>query len=199
MRQDALLLDLGEDRRVHLAEELQAAGKPNADAQLCRGFLNRMAEPAGEFLDCAPLIERMHAAMPSVTVETWDPPSDVQRLAYNRGLEIMASEGVDWCAFIDTDEFIGNGDPDCSESFVEMLDRHKNHYAIGLNWAIFGSSGHIKRPEGLVQESFLRRENETFSPNRHIKSIVRPRYTKGAHHAHGFALDYPYFTDCGYC
>src|ERR1700733_9148854 len=49
-------------------------------------------------------IERIHAAIPSVTVETWNPPRDVQHLAYNRGLEIMTREQIDWCAFIDTDE-----------------------------------------------------------------------------------------------
>jgi glycosyltransferase involved in cell wall biosynthesis len=142
-------------------------------------------------------IEHIHSVMPSVTVETWNPPSDVQRLAFNRGLEIMTSEGIDWCAFIDADEFIGNGSPAFSETFSDMLERHSTHCAIGLHWAIFGSSGHIRRPFGLIQESFLHRAEASFLPNKHIKSIVRPRYTMGAHHTHGFSLDHPYFTASG--
>jgi hypothetical protein len=46
----------------------------------------------------------------------------------------------------------------------------------------------------MMQESFLRRADEFFPPNRHIKSMVRPKYTMGAHNSHGFSLDHPYFT-----
>jgi tetratricopeptide (TPR) repeat protein len=142
-------------------------------------------------------LDRIQERVPSVTVETWDPPSDTQRLAYNRGLKIMAEEQVDWCAFIDTDEFICNGDPSSEETFSDMLNRHSDHSAIGLHWAIFGSAGHIIKPVGMLQENFLLRADDLFPPNRHIKSVVRPKDTVGAHHAHGFSLRHPYFSAAG--
>jgi hypothetical protein len=141
-------------------------------------------------------LECIHAAVPGVTTETWNPPVDMQRLAYNRGLEIMTEDEIDWCAFIDADEFIGHGAL-VFETLPEMLARHAAHCAVALNWAIFGSSGHIAPPSGLLQEAFLYRAGETFAPNRHIKSIVRPKYTMGAYDAHGFSLDHPYFTASG--
>lgn len=140
------------------------------------------------------MLERIHAANPLVTVETWNPTVDVQRQAYNRGLEIMTAEDVEWCTFTDADEFIGNGLPASDETFATMLGRHNKHCAVALHWAIFGSSGHVAQPEGLIQENFLYRAGNGFSPNRHIKSVVRPKYTMGAHHAHGFSLDHPYYT-----
>ncbi|HTR17319.1 MAG TPA: glycosyltransferase family 2 protein [Acetobacteraceae bacterium] len=143
-------------------------------------------------------IDRICSRVPSVTVETWNPPADVHRLAFKRGLDIMQAEDVEWCAFIDADEFIACGDPDSSESFAEMLEtRHADHAAIGLHWAVFGSSGHIGRPAGLIQEAFLTRAEDDFPPNRHIKTLVRPRHTPGPNSVHGFATTRPYFTTSG--
>jgi len=142
-------------------------------------------------------LERIHANEPGVTVQTWNPDATVvQSLAYDRGLVLMTEEEVDWCAFIDADEFISNGAAS-SETLETMLARHSEHCAIALNWAVFGSSGHVARPPGFIQESFLYRSDESFTANRHIKSMVRPKYTMGAHHAHGFSLDHPYFTPAG--
>jgi hypothetical protein len=140
------------------------------------------------------ILDQIHTSNPGVTVQTWEATTDVQRMAYNEGLKLMTAEDVEWCAFIDADEFIGNGAIASSETLADMLERHKTHCAIGLHWAIFGSGGHVSQPEGLLQENFLHRSDEKFSPNRHIKSLVRPRYTMGAHHAHGFSLDHPYYT-----
>lgn len=144
-------------------------------------------------------LDHIHTNEPNVTVQTWNPNSTtaVQRLAYDQGLVLMTKEDVDWCAFIDADEFIGNGNVNSSETLETMLSRHSEHCAIALNWTIFGSSGHIVQPPGMIQENFLYRSIESFSPNRHIKSLVRPRYTMGAHHAHGFSLEHRYFTLAG--
>lgn len=140
---------------------------------------------------------------PGVTVQSWHPESgEPQKAAFEAGLALMRAEAVDWCAFLDADEFIVNGAEDqdsaaAQESFTDFLMRHEAHAAIGLNWAVFGSSGHQTRPWGLVQEAFLRRSDPGFSVNRHIKSIVRPRLAKGVHHVHGFVLDQPYFNADG--
>lgn len=148
-------------------------------------------------------IDAIAAQNPDVTVQSWQPESgEPQKAAFAAGLARMRAEDVDWCAFLDADEFIANGAADAQsaaarESLADFLARHEAHKAIGLNWAVFGSSGHLTRPWGLLQEAFLRRSEPGFTVNRHIKSIVRPGFTKGVHHVHGFALDEPYFNADG--
>ena len=147
-------------------------------------------------------IEAITRQVPGVTVQSWHPPTEPQTAAFARGLQMMRAEGVDWCAFLDADEFIGNGRAgglglEAAESFGSFLGRHAEHSAIGLNWALFGSAGRVARPRGLLQEAFLRRADDGFSVHRHIKSVVRPRATVGVHHAHGFAVTAPYVNAQG--
>lgn len=149
-------------------------------------------------------IEHVAAQVPGVSVQDWGNAGGGHRnvAAFEAGLKLMRGEDVEWCAFLDADEFIVNGTRDAGsaaaqETFSDFLARNAHHCAIGLNWALFGSAGHIEKPAGLMQEAFLRRADDDFSVNRHIKSIVRPRYTMGAHHSHGFALDHPYVNARG--
>lgn len=138
---------------------------------------------------------------PDITVLAWSPATaPAQQAAFEAGLAQMRGEAVDWCAFLDADEFIVNAatdGPAAEESFAAFLTRHEAHHAIGLNWALFGSAGHVTRPWGLMQEAFLRRAEDGFSVNRHIKSIVRPRAARSVHHAHALALDHPYYNADG--
>jgi hypothetical protein len=147
-------------------------------------------------------IEAIARQAPEVSVQSWNPPVEPQKAAYAAGLEIMRTEGAEWCAFLDADEFIGNGragdvGKEAAESFATFLERHEEHSAIGLNWALFGSSGHVARPEGLLQEAFLRRADGGFAVHRHIKSVVRPQHARGVYHAHGFAVPSPYYNANG--
>ena len=147
-------------------------------------------------------IEAMSRHAPGVTVQSWNPPTEPQKAGYAAGLELMRTEGVEWCAFLDADEFIGNGaaggpGAEANETFAAFLSRHESHCAIGLNWALFGSSGLFTRPEGLMQEAFLRRAEDGFPVQRHIKSVVRPQQTLGVYHAHGFAVRSPYYNARG--
>ena len=145
-------------------------------------------------------IDAIARQVPGVTVQRWDPGGEPQAAAYAAGLEMMRAEDVEWCAFLDADEFIGNGRagsgfmPEAAETFSTFLGRHVDHSAVGLNWALFGSSGRVERPAGLLQEAFLRRAEDGFAVQRHIKSLVRPRETRGVYHAHGFAVSGPYYN-----
>ncbi len=104
--------------------------------------------------------------------------------AYNDALALFGAE-FDWIAFFDADEFLiplrhGN-----VKALLASLDAHP---AIAVNWAVFGSSGHRERPPGLVIDSFLHRATEDFVPNRHVKSIVRPREVVRCRLSHFFEL-----------
>ena len=62
----------------------------------------------------------------------------MQLAAYNQGLAIMTALGIDWCAFIDIDEFIRMRD---GRKFKEFLSDFNLCPAISLNWRVFGSNG----------------------------------------------------------
>lgn len=81
----------------------------------------------------------------------------------------------EWMAFIDIDEFIVMTDN--STSIRHSLGRFSKFGGVGLNWVIYGSSGFKTRPEGGVS-SYTKCSPPNFSENKHIKSIVQPKYTR---------------------
>jgi hypothetical protein len=74
-----------------------------------------------------------------------------------------------WLGCIDADEFvvIGDGRP-VPEFLSEVPDRIP---AMGLHWRLFGSNGHIKRPNLPIILAYNRRQ---IKPNFHVKVFVRP-------------------------
>nr|WP_295921970.1 glycosyltransferase family 2 protein [uncultured Dyadobacter sp.] len=89
-----------------------------------------------------------------------------------------------WIAFIDIDEFIV---PKTSgHSLPEFLTDYEEYGGLGVSWLIFGSNGHQHKPVYSQLESFTRRSETGFYPNRHIKSIVQPKFVKSAFKSHCF-------------
>lgn len=83
-----------------------------------------------------------------------------------------------WIAFLDDDEFLF---PTRSEDVRKVLKRYAPYPALAVHWFMFGSSGHLRRPEGLVLENYLLRA-ESISPI--VKSIVNPRRVAAPANAH---------------
>ncbi|MBQ7219797.1 MAG: hypothetical protein IJS28_02340 [Synergistaceae bacterium] len=54
------------------------------------------------------------------------------------------------------------------------MTSHPNAGGIGINWLMFGSSHHEKRPEGGVLENFTMCAEDDFSTNHIIKTICNP-------------------------
>ncbi len=88
-----------------------------------------------------------------------------------------------WIAFIDLDEFIV---PLSTETLSEFLKGFEEFAALGVNWIIYGDSGHQTRPDGLVAEQFVHRAPEDWRSNCHIKSIVDPQKVKSPFNPHHF-------------
>jgi Glycosyltransferase family 92 len=78
-----------------------------------------------------------------------------------------------WIAFIDTDEFLFSP---LDQPLPAVLADYEQWPAVGVNWAMFGTSGHRSRPAGLVIDSYRRRTTDP-AINRHVKSIVDPART----------------------
>lgn len=119
-----------------------------------------------------------------VRLVRWDLTSqDYQRQAYEDAIKRLLSE-FDWIVFMDSDEFIASHDPRSSFKFLE--DLRIDISQVCLNWATFGSSGHLKRPETLVIEAYRARAGIGAGINRHVKSIVRPTHVRSCINPHVF-------------
>ena len=78
-----------------------------------------------------------------------------------------------WMVFIDIDEFfILKQDV----SIIDFLKEYEDIPAIGVNWRMYGSNGHIMKQFGKVMERFPLPANTptAIENNKVIKSIIRP-------------------------
>lgn len=105
-----------------------------------------------------------------------------QQLAFAHALANYGP-GWRWIAFIDIDEFLY---PVTEESVATVLRSFEDLPAIAVFWAMFGSSGHIASPKGLLIESFIWRA--PFPMHAKPKSIVDPSKVVGVLGAHLFDL-----------
>ena len=82
-----------------------------------------------------------------------------------------------YIAFIDCDEFLV---PKQTDNIIDVLQKYPfSYYVAGLqvNWILFGSSGHLTPPEGLVIENYTQSTSKDWADNLHTKAIVQPTYT----------------------
>jgi hypothetical protein len=113
-----------------------------------------------------------------------------QLAAYRFGYERHGND-VDWMAFIDGDEFLFPTQAKDIAVPIAALDNGRIG-ALAVYWACFGSSGHIKEPDGLIVENYRRRAPDNFVANGHVKSIVRGGLGSGFHVLHnGHLFDTP--------
>lgn len=112
----------------------------------------------------------------SVTLYEWPdtpafPKADEHCVAHHR-------DEARWIAFLDDDEFLF---PTRSEDVRKILRRYEPYPALAVHWLMFGSTGHLRRPEGLVLENYLLRA-DSVSPI--INSIVNPRRVAASANTH---------------
>jgi hypothetical protein len=85
-----------------------------------------------------------------------------------KALEIANKGNYSWMLYLDADEFLNlNG----FSNIKVYLDLFKEADSIGINWLMFGTSGHKNQPKGLLTENFVRSELRL---NSHVKSFARP-------------------------
>lgn len=89
-----------------------------------------------------------------------------------------------WVAFIDTDEFLVP-----KTDLVTLLKDYEDYGAVCLNWQYFGHSNvqKINPGEFLVEKLTLKGE-PLLEGNRHVKSIVQPKYVVSCPLPHFFKL-----------
>ena len=101
--------------------------------------------------------------------------SDLVRHLRAAYMDCIRAHGQDarWIAFIDTDEFLF---PPTGRPLPELLVEFERWPAVAAGWVLFGTSGHLTPPPGLVIESYTQRfaRDGSRRMDRHIKSIVDP-------------------------
>lgn len=95
--------------------------------------------------------------------------------AYNDAITKFGGESK-YMAFIDCDEFMLPMDERRTllDEVESIFSQDENCGGIGLNWCLYGSSGHVEKPNGLVIENYLKRAPIEFEESSWIKSIVKP-------------------------
>jgi glycosyl transferase family 92 len=118
-----------------------------------------------------------------VTTHDWEGISHNQADTYNECLRAHRDESR-WIAFIDCDEFLFSP---TGRTLPETLAEFEPWPAVGVNWALFGRSGHVTKPTGLVIENYLMRSDTPI--NMFVKCIVDPSHVTRCRNAHEFIYD----------
>jgi hypothetical protein len=99
---------------------------------------------------------------------TFFPGEKMQSAAYEDCVRKHKNE-TKWLAVIDLDEFIV---PTEQDNIVDVLDSFSRKPAqFIVPWIIFGSNGHIEKPEGFVIQNYTKRAKRSWL----YKSIINPR------------------------
>jgi hypothetical protein len=114
-----------------------------------------------------------------VILQDWRGQHPVQRTFYNK-LIIERPIPYEWCAFIDTDEFVTFGKKSKFKTIREFLESNPDVKAYKLNWQVYGDNGKIVKEEGNVVDRFPNPKEKNFHfhyknipENAHVKSILR--------------------------
>lgn len=100
--------------------------------------------------------------------------------AYNDAIKKHKSD-CRWMGFIDMDEYVIPVDhkKTIGQTINELVYNAKRGAAgVGINWALYGTSGFKTKPQGLITENFIWRARNNDSLNIHIKTICNPRLIK---------------------
>jgi hypothetical protein len=85
-----------------------------------------------------------------------------------------------WILCMDVDEFVVLLK---HKDIKDLLVNYEKFGGIGLPWSMYGSSGHIKRPEGLVKDNYTWRTVD-ISTIIEVKTIANTQFYKTMNHPH---------------
>lgn len=79
-----------------------------------------------------------------------------------------------WIMIADVDEFLVLLQ---HQDIKDILVNYEGYGGLGIPWSMYGSSGHIKKPLGLVKDNYLWRTVDT-PEKQYVKTIANRRYFK---------------------
>ena len=83
--------------------------------------------------------------------------------------------GHHFIGFIDLDEFVVLKDPSIPD-LPSLLSGYEGFGGLAMNWIMFGSSGHVARPQGSTLQNYWKCIPKDHPENHHVKSFVNTQY-----------------------
>jgi Glycosyltransferase family 92 len=119
----------------------------------------------------------------TVVIHDWPSRERPQEPAYDHCLSTHRDESR-WIAFLDLDEYLFSP---TYRPLPEVLAGFEQYPGVVVNWAMFGTSGHLRRPAGLTIENYDHRKDYPPGSLEQVKSIVDPSRAERAVTGHLFA------------
>lgn len=113
--------------------------------------------------------------------------SNLKLVLMNRAIQLAIRFGLDWFIYMDADEFLILSDT--FRDVKHFLNTYVRSDLVAVNWVMFGTSGHIQEPSGLIMENYLQSEP---SLNLHVKSFVRPQEALRSVNPHYYHTRHPH-------
>lgn len=121
------------------------------------------------------------------------PGTRKQLVAYQEAINDYKNK-TKYMGFIDLDEFvIPVENQSLTEAIEDIMKKNNKIAGVGINWMIYGSSGLIDKPDGLVTENYKYRAVNDFEANKHIKTICNPRKVIKPLDPHSFTYEKNYY------
>ena len=127
------------------------------------------------------LLEKLQRYIDKGVVEYIYYPGRARQLsAYNKAIKLCKNK-TKYLLCVDLDEFVVSTiNKNNIYKIIDSIIKPENGtVGLAMNWAIFGSSGHINKPKGLVLENYLYRAEVGDEVNNCIKTVFNPRFVKG--------------------
>lgn len=88
----------------------------------------------------------------------------------------------DWMLYLDADEYLILPN---DKNLTKFLEKYTDYQQIGINWLMFGSNYHDKKPQGGLLENYTKCDNN-FHTN--IKAFVKPEYVMHVINPHCYRM-----------
>ena len=111
--------------------------------------------------------------------------SNVKLKFMRDAVNIAINDNVSWMLYLDADEFLLINKYNNVKDYLRLFTKADS---IGINWLMFGSSGHATQPKGLLTENFIRSDIRL---NLHVKSFVRPNAVTNVINPHFYIITNP--------
>lgn len=122
------------------------------------------------------------SGIPNLTLSRIERPAPVKIQLMAFATNMAKTLEAEWMLYLDADEFLVlNGEI----TLDDLLKEYKYAHAIGINWLLFGSNGHVKEPKGLLIENYTK-SNATL--DKHVKTIVRPNCVRSSPNPHFYIM-----------
>jgi len=105
-----------------------------------------------------------------VVVERCEMDVKIKYKLITKAAKLSNELAAEWFLYLDADEFLVIND-DKIKSVKHLLSFYKHAHSLSCNWLLFGTNFHVKTPDGLIIDNYIRSEENL---NEHIKTFIRP-------------------------